>query len=156
MATDYNNGYSGLAIADYFIKKCLDAKIPVTNMAILKMLYFAHGLAYPQLRCRLIKDPFYAWGWGPVEKKTYDEFKKYGATAICSISGKTNKEQEGIMRDNNLKTFLDSLLPLAKIDPFVLSRKSHEPGGPWSVTTPYKEIDNKIIEVFFTARYGQR
>lgn len=33
------------------------------------MIYFAHGLAYPTLHRKLIKDPFYAWGWGPVEKK---------------------------------------------------------------------------------------
>lgn len=148
--------YSGLAIADYFIKKCLDANIPVTNMAILKMIYFAHGLAFAKLNRKLIKNPFYAWGWGPVEKKTYDEFKKYVAKPITSTSGKTLAEQNDIICDDNLKSFLDSLLPLAKIDPFVLSRKSHEPGGPWAVTTPYKVIDNKIIEVFFTARYGKR
>lgn len=62
-------GYSGLAIADYFIKKCLENGTPITNMSVLKMIYFAHGLAYPTLHRKLIKDPFYAWGWGPVEKK---------------------------------------------------------------------------------------
>lgn len=151
MATDYNNGYSGLAIADYFIKKCLDAEIPVTNMAILKMIYFAHGLAYPQLGCKLIKDPFYKWPWGPVEVHTYEEFKKFGSRRITSVSGKTDIEQ--IRQQPVLTAFLDSLIPLAKISPFVLSEKSHAKGGPWDVARFFDAIDDKTIETFFYGRY---
>lgn len=153
MATDYNNGYSGLAIADYFIKKCLDAKIPVTNMAILKMLYFAHGLAYPQLGFKLIKDPFYKWPWGPVEVHTYEEFKKYGSRPIKSVSGKTDIEQ--IKRSPEITAFLDSLIPLAKLSPFILSEKSHVKGGPWDVARFFDVIDNKTIETFFYGRYAK-
>lgn len=149
-------GYSGLAIADYFIKKCLWNGTPITNMSVLKMVYFAHGLAYPTLNRKLIKDPFYAWGWGPVEKKTYDCFKKYVANPIKSPSGETEKEIKEIEKDKELTTFLDSLLPLAKIDPFKLSEKSHEKGGPWDVTSPYDIIDDKNIQAFFYGRYGQK
>lgn len=44
---------------------------------------------------------------------------------------------------------MDSLLSLAKIDPFKLSDKSHEAGGPWDVTSPYDVIDDKNIQTFF-------
>lgn len=148
--------YSGLAIADYFIKKCLDSGTQVTNMGILKMIYFAHGMAYPRLNRKLIKDPFYAWPWGPVEIKTYEQFKEFGANFITSVSGQTTKEQSAIENDNELKVFLDSFLPLAKIDPFKLSRKSHEVGGPWFLTDYYKIIDDKIIESFFNGRYRKQ
>lgn len=146
--------YSGLAIADYFIKKCLDANIPVTNMAILKMVYFAHGLAYPQLGGKLIKDPFYKWPWGPVEVHTYEEFKKYGSQPIKSVSGKTDIEQ--IKQCPELTAFLDSLVPLAKVPPFVLSEKSHVKGGPWDVARFFDVIDNKTIETFFYGRYAKQ
>lgn len=148
--------YSGLAIADYFIEKCLSERIPVTNMTILKMIYFAHGLAYPQLGRKLIKDPFYKWLWGPVEKLTYEEFKSYGSGPIRSISGKTNKEIEDIKQDKDLTFFLDSLMPLTKISPFVLSEKSHERGGPWDVASFFHVIDNKTIETFFYGRYAKK
>lgn len=148
--------YSGLAIADYFIGKCNASNTPITNMSVLKMIYFAHGLAYAQFNRKLIKNPFYAWGWGPVERKTYDEFKKYVANPIKSQSGKTDGELSELNADSDLKAFLDELLPLAKINPFILSQKSHEPGGPWAVTKPYDVIDDRLIEVFFTARYGKR
>lgn len=152
---DYSGGYSGLAIADYFVEKCLEQNIPVTNMSILKMIYFAHGLAYPNLKAKLVKDPFYAWNWGPVEKGTYDEFKKYGAFPIRSISGKTNKELCSIKSDDRLAAFLDSLLPLAKVSPFQLSEKSHEKGGPWDLTTTYEIIDDKTIQGYFDKHYGK-
>ena len=32
----YCNGYSGLAIADYFVKKALSEGKPITNMHVLK------------------------------------------------------------------------------------------------------------------------
>lgn len=148
--------YSGLAIADYFIKKCLDANISVTNMAILKMIYFAHGLAYPQLNRKLIKDPFLKWPWGPVEVRTYEEFKRYGSKSITSVSGKTDSEIINIEKDSELVAFLDSLVPLAKVSPFVLSEKSHVKGGPWDVACFFNPIDNKTIETFFYGRYARK
>lgn len=152
----HEDGYSGLAIADYFIKKCNEQEIPITNMAVLKMIYFAHGLAYPTLGRKLIKDPFYAWPWGPVEKNTYRQFNVYGGNPIQSISGITNRELLNIENDFALCSFLNKLIPLAKRDPFALSEKSHEPGAPWDVTTPYNEIDDKLVEVFYNARYGKQ
>lgn len=146
--------YRGLAIADYFVKKCIEQNIPVTNMSILKMIYFAHGFSYALRHKPLIKDPFLAWPWGPVEKHTYDCFKKYSANPITSISGETNDELIKIEKDKELCIFLDKFIPLAKASPFVLSDKSHVSGGPWDVTPAFKEIDEKIIQVYFCAKYG--
>lgn len=145
--------YSGLAIADYFIKKCLEQGISVTNMSILKMIYFAHGLAYPQLGRKLIKDSFYKWPWGPVEPHTYETFKIYGSRQITSISGKTNVDE--IEEDSEVVKFLDTLIPLARLSPFVLSEKSHVKGGPWDVARFFDVIDNKTIETFFYGRYAK-
>lgn len=148
----YEDGYSGLAIADYFIKKCNEQGIPVTNMAILKMIYFAHGFAYPLLGRKLIKDPFYAWEFGPVEINTYKEFRKYGSNPIISIFNKTNNIIDDISKDETLVKFLNKVIPLAQKDPFELSKRSHEKGGPWDLTNNNDAISDKIIEAFF---YGQ-
>lgn len=32
---EYHQKYKGLSIADYFVKKCIEQNIPVTNMSIL-------------------------------------------------------------------------------------------------------------------------
>lgn len=118
------------------------------------MIYFAHGFSYALRHKPLIKDPFLAWPWGPVEKHTYDCFKKYSANPITSISGETNDELIKIEKDKELCIFLDKFIPLAKASPFVLSDKSHVSGGPWDVTPAFKEIDEKIIQVYFCAKYG--
>ena len=50
--------------------------------------------------------------------------------------------------------FFRQIYSLAKASPFVLSDKSHVSGGPWDVTPAFKEIDEKIIQVYFSAKYG--
>ena len=87
----YCDGYSGLAIADYFIKRANELETPITNMAVLKMIYFAHAFAYPTLNKKLIKDPFYAWQWGPVEVNIYQAFCRYSGNIISSPSEKTDR-----------------------------------------------------------------
>ncbi len=147
--------YSGLVIADYFVRECLKKRIPITNMSVLKMIYFAHGFYYALKGKKLVDDPFYAWPWGPVEKKTYDCFKKYVSSPIIATSETTDKELAKLDADKDLTSFLNQFLPLANIDPFLLSQKSHEAGGPWAVTPAYQEIDDRIIQVYFSAKYGK-
>ena len=57
--------------------------------------------------------------------------------------------------DGTVSPILSQFLPLANIDPFLLSQKSHEAGGPWAVTPAYQEIDDRIIQVYFSAKYGK-
>jgi uncharacterized phage-associated protein len=142
--------YSGLAIADYFVKKALADNAPITNMTVLKMIFFAHGLAYPQLGRKLIKDPFYAWQWGPVEVNTYEAFQKYGGGPIRTISGKRSDELKKLEKDTALTNFLDRLMPLARINPFNLSEKTHEKGSPWDQTDAYEEIGDDLIEKYYS------
>jgi uncharacterized phage-associated protein len=145
----YCNGYSGLAIADYFVKKALSEDKPITNMHVLKMIYFAQGFGFTELNRRLIKDDFYAWQWGPVEITTYETFRKYGGGSIKAISNKTNKELEDIEQQENIVAFLDKIYKLRSIDPFVLSEKTHTQGSPWAKTKAYDVIDINLIHDYF-------
>ncbi len=145
----YSDGYRGLAIADYFIKKAIGDKKDITNMSVLKMIYFAQGFGFSELHRRLIKDDFYAWQWGPVERNTYRTFCKYKGNPIRSISNQTNKELEDIESHAELTAFLDKIYKLADVNPFVLSEKTHESGGPWSKTPPYHVIDIQLIQNYF-------
>ena len=146
----YCNGYTGLAIADYLIKKAISERKDITNMSVLKMIYFAQGFGFPELGRRLITDDFYAWQWGPVEIKTYKTFCKYKSNPIKHISNRTNDELNDIESNPELVSFLDKIYKLIDINPFVLSEKTHSPGGPWSKTKAYDVIDIKLIEDYFT------
>lgn len=147
--------YSGLAVADYFVKRCLEENTPITNMAVLKMIYFAHGFCYAQRNQRLINDPFYAWQWGPVELHTYRAFKSYGGNPIQFRSGSAEDDLARIESDTTgIPDFLNTFIPLARVNPFNLSEESHRPGSPWAQTDPYCVIEEDVIRNYFTQNYG--
>ena len=141
--------YPALAFADYFIEKALADNKNITNMTVLKLLYFVQGFGFQRLDCRLIKEDFYAWQWGPVIKEVYDFFKSYGSSPIRSISGIYHNELQEIKNNPTIIEILDKLYVLVDINPFVLSEKTHIPGGPWSKTNPYQKIDVELIKHYF-------
>lgn len=148
----YCDGYSGLAIADYFIEKAVQDKKAITNMHVLKMIYFAQAFSFSELNRKLIKDDFYAWKWGPVEIKTYQEFKHFGPGPITEPSGRTNVELSDIKGDPKIVSFLDKLYKLVDANPFKLSDLTHVAGGPWDITPIYRIIEPDKISSF----YGRR
>lgn len=142
--------YSGLTIADYFIEKAITEKKDITNMSVLKMIYFVQGFGFQILNRQLIKDDFYAWQWGPVVKDVYYTFQKYGSAPIQSISGYTNSELVELKTHPEILEILDKIYKLRGINPFVLSEKTHAPGGPWSLTAPYQKIKIDLIRDYFS------
>lgn len=149
----YNNGYSGLAIADYFIEKANSEKKNITNMHVLKMIYFAQAYSFSVLKRNLINDDFYAWKWGPVELKTYECFKKHGSEHISHPSGVTDRELSDIKKYESITSFLDTLYNgLIDLNPFALSELTHVPKGPWFIT-PFNEVINKNT---ISSYYGNR
>lgn len=145
----YCNGYSGLAIADYFVEKALNEGKNITNMSVLKMIYFAQGFGFVELGRKLIKDDFYAWQWGPVEINTYKAFAKYKDRPIKAVSNKTDSELIDIKTHSEIVSFLDEVYKLLPVNPFVLSEKTHVAGGPWDKTNPYDIIDVDLIKDYF-------
>ena len=55
---------------------------PVTNLALQKLLYFAHGLYLIETRKPLVTGFFEAWRYGPVHPTAYHAFKSEGAKPI--------------------------------------------------------------------------
>lgn len=145
----YCEGYSGLAIADYFIEKALEDKKAITNIHVLKMIYFAQAFSFSELGIKLIKDDFYAWRFGPVEVKTYETFKHYGASPITSTSKSTKEELEDIKNKSEIVAFLDKLSVLAGVSAYKLVELTHVTGGPWDTTIPYDIIPTEKIRAYY-------
>lgn len=146
----YCNGYSGLAIADYFIEKALADSKKITNMHVLKMIYFAQAYSFGVLKRKLIKDDFYVWKFGPVEVSTYRAFKKYGANPILKVSGETENEVEAIKSNQSIVEFLNKMYNMMiDANTYRLSELSHIVGGPWYVTPMYQIIEPAKIASFY-------
>ncbi|MDR3132665.1 MAG: DUF4065 domain-containing protein [Prevotellaceae bacterium] len=152
---DYTGKYSGLAIADYLIEKAHRDNKRITNLGVLKMIFFAQGFGFPELQMALIRDDFYAWAFGPVEPRTYAEFKQYGSSNIVVPSGKTIMELNDIKSHPERIQFLDKISELADVNPFVLMAKTHESGSPWENTELYNKINPELICQYYMRNYGQ-
>jgi len=55
---------------------------PITNLALQKLLYFAHGLHLVETKTPLVTGFFEAWQYGPVHPIAYRAFKSAGAKPI--------------------------------------------------------------------------
>ena len=129
--------YDARAVANLFLDFAEENKTKLTQLSILKLLYFAHGW-YLSLHGRpLVRQEFEAWKFGPVVKVVRDEFKSFGnqpitsrATILDIFSGKR------INPDTNLNAadvaFVRNIFSsYYHYDAWDLSEMTHEAGSPW-------------------------
>jgi uncharacterized phage-associated protein len=76
--------YDSRAIANMMLEEGRRCDCPVTNLALQKLLYFAHGLFLIGYRRPLVSGYFEAWKLGPVHPAAYQAFKSFGDRPITS------------------------------------------------------------------------
>lgn len=127
---------SVLSVANAFIELGIREGVPISNMKLQKLLYFAQGHCLGMYDRPLMDEAPEAWQYGPVFPSAYHAFKQYGAAPI------TQRAQQYNPFANTLTEFP----PVAAQDyglivavwnaykdrsPIHLSEMSHIPGGPW-------------------------
>lgn len=76
--------YDPRAIANLMLDEADQRGIKITNLALQKLLYFAHGLYLSQTKKPLVSGYFEAWQYGPVHPAAYRVFKAAGSSAITT------------------------------------------------------------------------
>jgi uncharacterized phage-associated protein len=129
--------YDARAVANFFLDLATQKKIALTQLSLLKLLYFAQGWYLVRFERPLVRQDFEAWKHGPVVKVVRDEFKSYGsrpitsrATALDIFSGKR------LVADPNLSSadaaFVTSIFDsYHHYDAWDLAEMTHEKGSPW-------------------------
>lgn len=74
--------YSPCAVANCFLELSQENDIPVTNLKLQKLIYFANGLYLATTGVRLVTESFQAWTYGPVLASLYRELKIFGSDPI--------------------------------------------------------------------------
>lgn len=64
--------------------------IPITNLALQKLLYFVHGLHLIETKKPLVTGYFEAWQHGPVHPAAYNAFKAAGKSPISFRATRQN------------------------------------------------------------------
>lgn len=115
-------------------------RLPITNLALQKLLYFAHGQFLIQTGRPLVNGAFEAWTYGPVHPAIYREFKHLGAEPIRERAKARNVmtgEASAIPSLTEAKV-LDQLrgilLAYGRLSPGRLVDISHARNGPWWTT----------------------
>lgn len=160
--------YPAKAVANYFLDLAQRDSKPLNPMKIQKLIYLAHGWNLATSDKALIKEHFKAWRYGPVVPTLYNEFKKYGASAITEPAGGTYEPDISDYADES--SAVDAAGSMAAIwrtyadfSGIKLSALTHEEGSPWHrVITeppdvPNKTIPNEYIREYFVnlvAEYG--
>lgn len=70
------------AVANLLLDEADQRGIRVTNLALQKLLYFAHGIHLTQTTQPLLTGYFEAWQYGPVHPSVYRAFKESGSSPI--------------------------------------------------------------------------
>lgn len=160
--------YDARQIAN-FVLDYADAKgVPVTLMALLKLLYFAHGWYLAQHDAPLIKNRFEAWRHGPVIRAVYEEFQsekgrpiRGRATILNPISAERFIAPTGF--PSEVEDFIKNIFDAyGYLHAFRLSDLTHEQGSPWSELWNLKDwsshpgmiITNDKIRAHFLERHA--
>lgn len=153
-------------VANYMLDVAAKRNIQVTNLALQKLLFFAHAISLTERRAKLVSGYFEAWQYGPVHPAVYQAFKAAGSTPI-------NFRAEAFDPVSRQKRPLERLNDQAKRD--ICHRViiqfgnmtagrlvdiTHAKGGPWDYVVSSAEnganIGLRIADEVIATRLGRQ
>lgn len=129
--------YDARAVANYILELADHRRVNLTQMQILKIIYFAHGWYLAAYDKALIKQDFEAWKMGPVVRVVRDAFAKFGKDVVTeraeSFDIFTGEIFEVLpVQDEKDRKFIKDIFSAYHIhDGWSLSQMTHEKDSPW-------------------------
>ena len=119
-------------LANNLLNRSFEQKIPITNMKLLKLLYFVYKKYLQDFSKSLFADRFETWDYGPVMPNIYQEFKKYGSSPIQDYFLDTSGNAFGIEETPPIKDTIDYVWAkyIGKTG-VELSEITHREGSAW-------------------------
>ena len=130
--------YDPRAVANQLLDVARDEGVAVSNLALQKLLYFAHGHYLIQTGLPLVSGAFEAWNNGPVHPAVYHAFKASGREPINDRAFGRNimtAETRALALPDNLEVrrYLRRVIDAyGHLSVGLLVAISHAPGGPWA------------------------
>ncbi|QDO96443.1 DUF4065 domain-containing protein [Ferrovibrio terrae] len=131
--------YDARAVANLLLDIADSRNLKLTQLSLLKLLYFAQGWYLAKNRTPLIKQDFEAWEYGPVIKVVRDEFKVFGKKPITARAHKLDlyKNERVLVEpvlSNHDTNFVNEIFDAYHVyDAWRLSGMTHEKGSPWDL-----------------------
>jgi uncharacterized phage-associated protein len=125
------------AVANLILEEGQRLERPVSNVALQKLLYFAHGLHLVQRKQPLVSGFFEAWTYGPVHPTVYHCFKSAGdrpitfrAEGIDVLTGES-KQLVAPTAPEVLAVIAHVMSSFGTMSAGQLITVSHAKGAPW-------------------------
>ena len=155
--------YDPRAIANLMLDEADRNGISLSNLALQKLLYFAHGIFLNETKRPLVKGFFEAWQYGPVHPLAYKSFRSSGGGPIHSraegqdaLTGE--RRQLAQPADASIRQLVQQVLnSYGKLSAGRLVDLSHAKNSPWhhivdkgrtSVAFGLRIPDDVILERF--------
>lgn len=126
---------------------------PITNLALQKLLYFAHGVHLAETKSPLVTGFFEAWRFGPVHPIAYHAFKSSGANPIYFRASVRDPFTCALLplpecTDGDVRARITRVVgTYASMTPGRLIEVSHAKGAPWQFI-----VDKARTETIFALR----
>lgn len=129
--------YDPRAIANLMLDEADRNGITLTNLALQKLLYFAHGIFLNETKQPLVKGFFEAWQYGPVHPLAYKAFRSSGSGPIRdraegqdALTGE--RRRLGKPADPSVRQLLQQVLnSYGRLSAGRLVDLSHAKNSPW-------------------------
>lgn len=138
--------YSAYAVANAFVQKAKDGRLPnLSPMKLQKLMYFAQAWHLKIADAPLMDDNFARWQHGPVVPAIYHEFKAYGYRPIDRMATTLAFDQGGYVmnvptipvEDSSTWKLIDAIInKYGGIDGPTLSNLTHLPESAWAKRKP--------------------
>lgn len=129
--------YDARAVGNYVLDLGDRVNVNITQISLLKIIYFAHGWYLTAFSIPLVKQPIEAWQYGPVIKVVRDAFKDFGKKPITSRAERLNLETGELLRVEPLLNSEDAKFVEQIFQAYIgygafeLSEMTHERNSPW-------------------------
>ncbi len=146
-------------VANYILEQAWKRQIVLSNLALQKLLYFAHAISLVERKHPLVQGTFEAWKYGPVLPAVYQSFKEYGSAPIITLAEGLNpitraRKTLPTLEDQEAKDVCDRVVMMfGNISPGRLVDLTHAKDGPWDAVISAAEnsanlglrIDDEVI-----------
>jgi len=153
------DGLSVLDIVDWFrvtnVKQMESSEVvePLTQLKVMKLLYYAQGVMMAKFKCKLFQDELLAWDYGPVVRTVHDEYRGKRSIVSDLIDGQLPQalinNYEEINKNQHVLEVLNLVQErLSHLSAIGLMDKTHRE-RPWVLTKKNDVIDDFVIQQYF-------
>ena len=126
---------------------------PLTQMKANKLLYFAYGRYLVASRNRLFTSPMVHFQYGPLVVEIHNEFNGLRVLDNDKSDQKAMEDYNLVSQDQEVVKLLSKVNnDYINYNAARLSKQTHRPGFPWSLTPDHEVIKDQLI--FYTFKRG--